>query len=199
MAKTQGVNGLAVAASFAGALLVWSGIKGASVTSSLRSLLSGQQPSGQETATLSTATDLGQVLAGGGSASNSTSSGASAPAAGNNLGGNQLLGRMLAAAYGWGAGTEWNALLALWNRESGWNNRIWNGGSTAPTMPPGSSGAYGIPQALPYSKMPKAAWPPGYGGSASATAQISWGLGYIKSVYGSPSVAWAHETNAGWY
>jgi hypothetical protein len=112
---------------------------------------------------------------------------------------NQGIGKLLAASYGWSTGTEWDDLVSLWDRESGWDNTIWNGGSHAATLPAGSSGAYGIAQSLPYTKYPKAGWPPGYGGSADPHAQISWGLAYIKSTYGSPSAAWAHETSAGWY
>ena len=62
-----------------------------------------------------------------------------------------------------------------------------------------TSDAYGIPQALPDTKMAKAAWPPSAGGSANATSQITWGLAYIKATYGSPSAAWAHETADDWY
>ena len=112
---------------------------------------------------------------------------------------NQNIGKMLAASYGWSAGAEWDDLVSLWDRESGWDNTIWNGGSHAATQPAGSSGAYGIAQSLPYTKYPKAGWPPGYGGSADPTSQISWGLAYIKSTYGTPGAAWAHETSAGWY
>lgn len=102
---------------------------------------------------------------------------------------NQNTGRLLAAAYGWSSGQQWDDLVKLWNQESGWNNQAENP----------SSGAYGIPQALPYTKMPKAAWPPRYGGRADPNAQIGWGLGYIKGRYGSPSAAWAHEQANNWY
>jgi hypothetical protein len=110
-------------------------------------------------------------------------------ASGGGAAANQQIGKLLAASYGWASGAQWQALVDLWNRESGWDNRIWNGGSHADTQPNGSSGAYGIPQALPYSKMPKAAWPPGYGGTADPTSQISWGLAYIKAAYGDPVTA----------
>jgi hypothetical protein len=113
--------------------------------------------------------------------------------------GNQNIGKMLAASYGWSTGAEWDALVQLWDRESGWDNTVWNGGSHAATQPATSSGAYGIAQSLPYSKYPKAGWPPGYGGTADPTSQISWGLSYIRSTYGTPSAAWQHETTYGWY
>ena len=89
-------------------------------------------------------------------------------------------------AYGWGQ-SQMGPLISLWNRESGWNRLARNP----------SSGAYGIPQALPPGKMGAAANPP----TSSASAQIQWGLGYIKTRpgYGSPAAAWAHELAYGWY
>jgi len=178
----QGVNGLAVAAAAAGALLAWSGFKGAKVTTALRSLLSGQQPQASVPAypVTSPAASGSPGAAGEGSGGS-----LGAPAAPADVSGNVAIGKMLATAYGWGTGAEWNDLYALWQRESGWNNHAQN-----PT-----SGAYGIPQALPPSKMGAAANPP----LSSATAQIAWGLGYIQERYGDPSAAWAHETSAGWY
>jgi resuscitation-promoting factor RpfB len=73
----------------------------------------------------------------------------------------------------------------LWSRESSWNVHASNP----------YSGAYGIPQAVPGSKMASAGrdWP------NSARTQIRWGMHYIASRYGSPSAAWAHECSTGWY
>jgi hypothetical protein len=106
------------------------------------------------------------------------------PAGPHSISGAVGLGRAMAAQRGW-TGTQWDALYQLWQRESGWNRLARNP----------SSGAYGIPQALPPSKMGPAANPP----TSSAAAQIAWGLGYIAQVYGSPVAAWAHETRLGWY
>lgn len=75
-------------------------------------------------------------------------------------------------AFGWGGSNEWDALVTLWNGESGWDRLARNKGS----------GAYGIPQALPGSKMGAAANPP----TSSAGAQIDWGMNYIKSTYKDP-------------
>lgn len=102
---------------------------------------------------------------------------------------NMAIGKQLAAKYGWSSGTMWNDLVKLWNQESGWNNKAMNP----------SSQAYGIPQSLPWTKMPKSAWPPSAGGTANAGAQIGWGLNYIKGRYGDPSGAWAHEQAYNWY
>jgi hypothetical protein len=60
------------------------------------------------------------------------------------------------------------------------------------------SGAYGIPQALPASKMAAA----GSDYMTDPATQIRWGLGYIAGTpYGThtPCGAWAHETADGWY
>lgn len=73
----------------------------------------------------------------------------------------------------------------LWKKESGWNHRARNN----------SSGAYGIPQALPGSKMASA----GDDWENNPATQIKWGLGYIKGRYGTPCEAWQHSQNTGWY
>jgi hypothetical protein len=85
---------------------------------------------------------------------------------------NMVLAKQMMLQRGWGAG-EWPALHALWMGESGFNNMARNP----------SSGAFGIPQALPPGKMGPAAV------AGDAGAQIGWGLNYIGSRYGSPSGA----------
>lgn len=100
---------------------------------------------------------------------------------------NKQIGSVLAGKYGWSPSQnqgEWNSLVKLWDRESEWSTTAEN-----------PSGAYGIPQALPGNKMAK------FGGNwkSSAQTQIRWGLWYIKTVYGNPSNAWAHEEAQGWY
>jgi TP901 family phage tail tape measure protein len=97
--------------------------------------------------------------------------------------GNVALGKKMAAAYGWGAGAEWNNLYALWQQESGWNS----GPSSQ-----NSIGSYGIPQAVPGSKMGQG--PHGHADwRTNPASQIDWGLDYIKSRYGDPIGAEAHK------
>jgi hypothetical protein len=96
----------------------------------------------------------------------------------------QQIAQGLLGSYGWPA-SQFSCLQPLWNAESGWNASASNP----------SSGAYGIPQALPGSKMASA----GPDWQTSAATQIRWGLGYIRSVYGSPCAAWSHEQADGWY
>ncbi len=86
--------------------------------------------------------------------------------------------------YGW-AESEIYPLIKLWNRESNWNPHAHNR----------RSGAHGIPQALPASKMASA----GSDYYTNGNTQIRWGLGYIAGRYGSPSRAWAHSQSHGWY
>jgi hypothetical protein len=80
--------------------------------------------------------------------------------------------------------SQWTCLDDLWQQESGWNYQAEN-----------ASGAYGIPQALPGSKMASA----GADWQTNPATQIKWGLGYIKSLYGTPCGAWAHEEADGYY
>lgn len=86
--------------------------------------------------------------------------------------------------YKWSE-ADYSALVKLWNRESGWNPNSHNS----------SSGAHGIPQALPASKMKSE----GSDYYTNGYTQIRWGLKYIKNRYGTPSKAWRHFQNKNWY
>ncbi len=86
--------------------------------------------------------------------------------------------------YGW-SDADFQALVKLWNKESRWN----------PYASNSSSGAYGIPQALPASKM--ATYGTDY--RTNYKTQIEWGLSYIKSRYGNPTNAWNQSCRKGWY
>ena len=88
------------------------------------------------------------------------------------------------AARGWGE-DQFNCLVSLWQKESGWRVNAQNG----------SSGAYGIPQSLPGSKMASA----GEDWATNAGTQIEWGLGYITGRYGTPCGAWQKSQASGWY
>lgn len=96
----------------------------------------------------------------------------------------QAIAKELAADRGWGD-DEFTCLVALWQRESGWRVDAHNK----------SSGAYGIPQALPGNKMAK------YGDDwrTNPETQIKWGLAYIKGRYSTPCGAWGHFLRKHWY
>ena len=86
-------------------------------------------------------------------------------------------------SFGWSS-SQFSCLDPLWAHESGWSVTAAN-----------PDGAYGIPQALPGSKMASA----GPNWQTDAATQIRWGLEYIQATYGSPCGAWAHEQATGWY
>ncbi|WP_307865189.1 ubiquitin-like domain-containing protein [Myceligenerans salitolerans] len=121
------------------------------------------------------------------SSSSSSSSSASAPAsttAAVPAGSNREIGQRMAAARGW-TGSQWTCLEALWTKESNWSHTAQNP----------SSGAYGIPQSLPGTKMATA----GSDWATNPATQIEWGLGYIAGRYGTPCGAWGHSQSVGWY
>ncbi len=108
-----------------------------------------------------------------------------APAAGTpDPGSAKAIALGLVEARGWSV-DQYNCLVSLWNKESGWNTFANNA----------SSGAYGIPQALPGSKMASA----GADWATNPATQIAWGLGYIQGRYGDPCGAWGFSQRVGWY
>jgi hypothetical protein len=96
----------------------------------------------------------------------------------------QQIAQAMLASFGWSS-SQFSCLDPLWAHESGWSVTAYNAGS----------GAYGIPQALPGSRMASA----GPDWQNNAATQIRWGLEYIKGTYGSPCGAWDHEQATGWY
>ena len=102
----------------------------------------------------------------------------------NNVAAAQHFAMVQLASMGFGS-SDGFCLIWLWSRESGWRTNAYNA----------SSGAYGIPQSLPGSKMANYAadWRTNY------ETQIMWGLLYIMGRYGSPCGAWAHSEAEGWY
>jgi hypothetical protein len=96
----------------------------------------------------------------------------------------EVIGEDELVDFGFDKTTQWPCLYDLWQQESGWNVYAEN-----------PSGAYGIPQSLPGSKMASA----GADWMTDPKTQIIWGLGYIQSVYGTPCGAWAHEEADGYY
>lgn len=95
---------------------------------------------------------------------------------------NRVLGHRLMLEYGFGE-DQWQYLDKLWSHESGWIECKANYSG---------SGAYGIPQALPGSKM-------GPGWQEDPEVQIRWGLGYIKGRYANPQGAYNHWQTKNWY
>ena len=110
---------------------------------------------------------------------------AAALAQANTPEGAKATARSLAASkYGWNE-SQFQCLSQLWQKESGWSYTAYNA----------SSGATGIPQSLPGSKMASA----GADWQTNAATQISWGLDYIARGYGTPCNAWSHSQSMNWY
>jgi hypothetical protein len=102
-----------------------------------------------------------------------------------NPGSAQAIAQQLMPSFGFSVSGQFGCLDSLWQRESGWNYLATNA----------TSGAYGIPQALPGGKMASA----GSDWQTNPATQIKWGLGYIQGTYGTPCGAWNHEEADGWY
>ncbi len=96
----------------------------------------------------------------------------------------RAIGLQMVLDHGWSE-SEFACLDALWTRESNWRVNASNG----------SSGAYGIPQALPGSKMASA----GPDWQTNPATQIAWGLGYVSGRYGTPCGAWSFFQSHNWY
>ena len=192
----------------AGAYLAWFAIKywrgqGAAIWPSypIKQILQGKGlPKDNEATAASVTLDSWESSQGGGSGT-----GTAAPSGPVNAKGKpQNIARMLMTRFGWPAGQEMPPLIKLWTQESNWEPKAKN-----PT-----SGALGIAQALGHGSGSETQGSLGneygtqYGlsveqakeaNSGNALQQIRWGLGYIKSVYGTPEGAWAHEQSHNWY
>ena len=92
--------------------------------------------------------------------------------------------KVLVADKGWSS-EQFSCLDRLWTKESNWRVNADN-----PT-----SSAYGIPQALPGSKMSSF----GDDWRTNPVTQIKWGLNYIDDRYGTPCSAWSHSRSHNWY
>jgi hypothetical protein len=106
------------------------------------------------------------------------------PSSCNEFSGNRRIGCAMMIDAGFPI-SQFGCLNKLWNKESGWNHRAENP----------SSGAYGIPQSYPGSKMRSA----GADWRTNPATQIEWGLGYIKGRYQSPCGAWSRSESTGSY
>lgn len=193
------VDGPSIAVASAGVLFLYAGIKGKSVLATFQSVLTGKSP---ETVPASNA------ISGSSSAVNQTTGNQSAIglASGGTVSGtssiqNMGLAQLVASTYGWGSGQEFADLTHLINQESGGNPNARN-----------PSGAYGIAQALGHGTASTAGSAANeYGGygvpdatcraanSGDAQAQLIWMMAYIKTTYGDPVRAWAHEQSNNWY
>jgi hypothetical protein len=167
---------LAVSGSALALTAIAGGVAGLGLTSAAPASAAPAAPTGRSVAALVAAPRSARPSVSGGSHGGGHASKPATP--------KQVAWKML-RRFHWSARRQFRYLNKLWARESGWNVHALNP----------SSGAAGIPQAVPGSKMASAGpdWPD------NARTQIRWGLGYIKARYGSPRAAWDHEADTGWY
>jgi resuscitation-promoting factor RpfB len=166
------IDGPGLAAVAVGVVFLYGGVKGYSPVKAFQNIIKGKNPN-ENQAYASLASDSGSATSTAGNVSAS---------------GLQGTAQQIAIQMGhgdWTTGQEWSDWVALWNQESGWN----------PTATNPSSGAYGIPQALPADKMASA----GADWKTNPATQIKWGITYIAGRYGNPSAAMAHERANNWY
>jgi hypothetical protein len=177
-----GISGVGIAAVFAGGILVWSGVKGFSVSGVFRDLISGKQPAKLQQTTPVTAGGLFSglnpinLLSSTSTTGSTATGGVSGTAAQN-----KALAQRMAAQYGWDTGPQWDAINAIAMAESGWSDTIVNPGGTAAGIAQNISG-----------------FGPGYQ-SGNAPQQIQWFFQYIKNRYGNPVNAWNFHLAHGWY
>lgn len=100
------------------------------------------------------------------------------------LGAKRIAKEMMATEYGWGEG-QYKCLNRLWTKESNWNYQARNP----------RSGAHGIAQALPASKMEKV----GTDWRTNPITQIQWGLLYVSERYDTPCAAWNKFRRSNFY
>jgi hypothetical protein len=157
----------------AGSLLLYSALKGKSFTGALHSVISGQAPGMAGDVSIPGSTGTGR---GGGTGGVPPSPASAAK--------NKAIAQAMCAAVGW-VGPQWTAFTQIVGEEdASWDVHAQN-----------PSGAYGIPQALPGSKMASA----GPDWQNSAATQIKWMIGYIRTRYGTPVKAQAFHLANGWY
>ena len=182
------VSGLSVTYTVVGGIILWSGIKGTTLSATFKDIASGNAPQAPATTASNTA---------------ATGVGASGPVTANTITSiqNYSLARLVASTYGWGAGQEFASLTEIINAESGGNPQAMN-----------PSGAYGIAQALGHGNAAtQGTYSDSYGGygvptstcvganSGNATDQLVWMMAYIQQTYGDPIKAWSFHVANGYY
>lgn len=166
----------------AGAVFIWSGIKGKSVSGVFRTLIGGDSPT--KAANANTIAGTPQTTSGMSNIGAPDTQPGITHAETHSAAQNMALAKQIAVQMGhgdWTTGQAWQDWVSLWNQESGWNINAAN---------PNSS-ARGIAQNIN-----------GYGPDyqqGNADSQITWGINYIETRYGSPVMAWAHEQTNNWY
>jgi hypothetical protein len=191
------ISGLGLGYAVAGGVLLWSGIKGETISQTVQELARGKQPSGTDTQAITIpSAPSSSTSPGGGGGSFATPVGPGSSSAGRSA------LQQAAKAYGWDTGAQWLHLVYVEMREAGFNARARNS----------SSGALGEAQALGHGDAGSAGTLGNeYGGygltdaqaklanSGNAYWQAVWMVNYIHATYGTPAAAAAHEAANNWY
>lgn len=200
------ISGAAVAYCVTGGIVAYSGIKGSTISDTVKAVLSGNLTvTSTEPISATVSAGTPGTGSGGSAIGNAAVAGASAgsgqPVANN--GSAQAILQQTAAQFGWGSGPQWQALSSVEMAEAGFNPNATNP----------QSGAYGLAQALGHGQgsATQGTVTNEYGGyglsaaqaklanSGNAAMQALWMCNYIKDTYGSPAAAWAHEQADHWY
>ena len=192
------VNGFSLAYTAIGGVVLWSGIKGTTLSSTFRGLLQGQAPSANQEPISHGARRSGGLNT---ASSDSGATEPSRPRSRHPAGMTAL--QEAAAAYGWGTGAEWKALIYVEMREAGFSPTARNPSSGALRDGAGARSRhqrYGRDarqrvRRIRASPTHRRSWPT----LATPTGQAMWMCNYIKATYGDPIAAAAHERAAGWY
>lgn len=187
------IDGIALGAIATGAVLAYAGFKGKSVPSLLQGFIQGKSPAAAAAANT--------ITPGTNSAPNGPSNPTGQIVASGSA---QAILQKTAAQFGWGSGSQWQALQSVEMAEAGFDPQATNP----------QSGAFGLAQALGHGNANTACPATGvneYGGFGLSDAQAQqancgqagpqalWMCNYIQATYGSPQNAWAHEQANGWY
>lgn len=187
------VNGIALGVLAAGGILIYSGLTGKGVLTSLKYVVQGNSPA---------TVPVTEAIAGTSSATSTTTApGSTVPNSSNSSGMAAL--KAAAATKGWDTGAEWTALDAIENQEAGYD----------PTNTNPSSHAYGLAQSLghPFAGGPASNGINEYGGYGlspgqseqaslgNATYQAVWMVNYIASRYGDAIAAEKFHLANNWY
>ncbi len=166
-----------------GGIVLFSGLKGSTLSDTVKGVLTGDLASIKNTEPIQVNNGSSGSGASGGT---SGGSGGPLPTGGGTPSKNQALAKQIATQMGhadWTTGATWDDWVKLWNKESNWDTNAKNPTSTA----------YGIAQFL------DGTWG-AYGPKTSdPSLQIKYGIEYIHDRYGSPVMAWAHEQANNWY
>jgi len=202
MASRAAFQGVAVGLMAVGGTLMWSGVKGQTIATTVNGLVRGQVPQKEDpaySAATSQQTAQAATIAGNAATIGKATGINQAPPTSGTVAALQAYARLMLAKHGWGG--QFPAFNSIVDAESSWNPRAVN-----------PSGAFGIAQSLGHgTAATQGTLTNAYGNygttdaickaanSGNGNAQIEWMLNYIGEQYGDPNKAWAFHQVHGWY